>query len=90
MGVASLVLGIVSVIAAFIPLCNAVAFIPSVVGLILGIVETVKKSKTQEPKGMGIAGIILNACALILIIVWVVIIGSVASQVPASIPTSIQ
>lgn len=81
MGVAALVLGIVSAIAAFIPFCNTIAFVPAIVGLILGIVETVKKSKNKEPKGMGIAGIVLNTCAIILIIVWVVCLGSAIASV---------
>lgn len=81
MGVASLVLGIVSVIFAFVPFCNTIAFIPAVIGFVLGIVEVVLKGKKQEPKGMGIAGIVLNACALVLIIIWIIGVGAAVSSI---------
>lgn len=76
MGVASLVLGIISVIVGFIPLCGTWALVPAIVGLILGIVEAVKKSKAKEPKGKAIAGIVCSAIAIVIIFVWTAIIGA--------------
>lgn len=76
MGVASLVLGIVTLIIAFIPFCNTLSFIPSVVGLILGLVDMNKKKKEGQPRGMAIAGVILCLIALALVIVWVFIVGA--------------
>ena len=70
MGVASLVLGIVSIIIGFIPFCNIIAFLPAITGIILGIVEIVTKSKKSEPKGMGIAGTVVSAIAIVFIILW--------------------
>lgn len=81
MGVASLVLGIISVIIAFIPLCGSIAFIPAVVGLILGIIDTVKKSKAKEKKGISIAGLVLSALAIIFIYAWIFLIGASASKI---------
>ena len=68
MGIASLVLGIVSVIGGFIPACNIFFLVPVIVGLVLGIVDTIKKSKSGESKGMSIAGLVLNAVALVSIL----------------------
>ena len=79
MGVASLVLGIVSIVFGFIPFCGAIALIPAIVGLILGIVDAVKKSKAQEPKGMAIAGIILSAIAIVVICWWVFVVIAAAA-----------
>ena len=73
MRVAALVLGIVSIILGFVPLCGVIAVIPAIIGLILGIVDAVKKSKSNEPKGMAIAGIILSALAIVIIVGWWVI-----------------
>ncbi len=67
MGIAALVLGIVSVLFSFIPFCNTFMYIPAIVGLVLGIVDTVKKSKGGEKKGVSIAGIVLCAIAVIVI-----------------------
>ena len=80
MGVAALVLGIVSIIIAWIPFCGSIAFVPAVIGLILGIVDTVQKSKKQEKKGLAIAGIVLNAIAIVFIAVYTIAIGSAAKK----------
>jgi len=58
---------------AFIPLCGYIAFVPALVGLALGIVDIVLKSKKNESKVMGIVGVITNAVAIILIIVWTIL-----------------
>ena len=73
MGIASLVLGIVSIIIGFVPLCGAIAFLPAVIGLILGIIDMVKKSKSNEKKGQAIAGIVMCAIAILVIFFWVFI-----------------
>lgn len=72
MGIASLIVGVVALITAFIPLCGMIAFVPAIVGLILGIINVMKRGKANLPKGVGIAGIILNIAAVAVIIIWVV------------------
>ena len=76
MGIAALVLGIVSLIIGWIPFCGAIALIPAIIGLILGIVDVVQKNKKGEPKGIGIAGIVLSAIAIAIIIYWIFILGA--------------
>lgn len=69
MGVASLVLGIIALVTSWIPFICFFAFILAVVGLILGIVDAVKKSKTNDnKKGFGIAGLVISAIAIPIII----------------------
>ena len=54
MDIASLVLGIVSLVFSFF--CGVISFITAPIGLILGIVDLVKKKKANLPnKGMAIA-----------------------------------
>ena len=76
MGIAALILGILSIIVGFIPLCGAIAFVPALIGLILGIVDTVQKNKKGEKKGISIAGIVLSAIAIVIISAWVFIFGN--------------
>ena len=76
MGVASLVLGILSLIIGFVPFCGAIALLPAIIGLILGIVDVVLKSKKSEPKGMGIAGIVLSAISIVIIVFWVFVVAT--------------
>lgn len=82
MGIASLVLGIVSLIIGFVPFCGGIALIPALVGLALGIIELVKNKKESKPAGMAIAGIVLCSIAIVVIIFWlVIVIGISASNV---------
>lgn len=67
MGVASLVLGIVSLVIGFIPFCGVIALIPAVVGVILGAIDFSAKKKAAQPKGMATAGLILSIIAIVII-----------------------
>lgn len=80
MGVAALILGIVGIIVAVIPMCGIVAFIPCLVGLGLGIADIVVKGKKGQPKGLGIAGTILNALAILFVILWTLCFAAAASD----------
>lgn len=82
MGIASLIIGICSAVLAIIPLCSFLTTIPALVGLALGIVEVVMKSKQSLPKGLGIAGIIVNGLAIIFALIWgfVLVAVSVANS----------
>ena len=75
MGVAALILGIISIIIGFIPLCGSIALLPAIIGLILGIVDVVLKSKKGEKKGISIAGLVLSALAIVIIVFWVFVFG---------------
>ena len=86
MGVASMVIGIVSAVLSFIPFCGMFAFLPAIVGLVLGIVDTVLKHKKQQPKSLGIAGIALNGAALLVIFLWVMVIGASAAASASATP----
>lgn len=81
MGIASMVIGIISAILGFVPVCNYFALIPAGIGFIQGIVDVVIKSqKKVEGKGIGIAGIVLNAIAIGLIVIWsVLFVAAVAT-----------
>ena len=82
MGIASMVIGIIALILGFVPLCGIIALVPAIVGLILGIVDTVKKSKVGAKKGMSIAGIVLCAISIIVIIgYYVLFIAAAAGSV---------
>lgn len=76
MGIASLVLGIISIVIGLIPFCGMIAIVPAIIGIILGIVDVVKKSKEEKAKGVSIAGIVLSAFAVIFIIFWVFVLAS--------------
>lgn len=90
MGLAALIIGIVAVVLGFVPVCGMIALVPAIVGLILGIVDVKRKSKKQEPKGKGMAGIILNAAAIIVILVWTLIFAAAAPTIRESIEKAVE
>jgi len=77
MGLAAMIIGIVAVVLGIIPGCGLVFGLPpAIVGLILGIVDVRNKSKAKQPKGTGMAGVVLNAVAIVFIIVWTLIFAA--------------
>ncbi len=81
MGIAALILGIISLIIGFIPLCGSIALVPAIIGLILGIVDTVLKKKKDEKIAVSVTGLVLSAIAIVVIIFWVFVFGVAASKV---------
>ncbi len=78
MGVASLVLGILALIVAWVPCIGIYALVFSVLGLILGAVGMVKAKKTGKGKGLSISGFVCNVVATAIAIFWCVVIGGAA------------
>lgn len=62
MGIASLVLGIVSIILIFVPLIWIISIVTAIVGLILGIISLIKK----DNKVKCIVGIVLSVLTILL------------------------
>ena len=70
MGIASLILGIISLSMGWIPFICFFMFALAIVGLILGAIDVCKKSKIGEgKKGIGIAGLVISALAIPVIII---------------------
>ena len=80
MGIASLVLGILSLIIGCIPIIGVIAYLTIIVGIILGIVGCAKKPAEGQPnkqKVPAIIGIIIGVIALIVrIVIGAVTIGT--------------
>lgn len=62
MGIASFVVGLICLVLS--PFLSFLLILPSILALVLGIVDTIIKSKRKEPKGLSIAGIVLSTIAL--------------------------
>ncbi len=75
MDIASLVIGIVAVIVGFIPCVQVFVFLPALVGLILGLVSFLRKRQVEEPTGIAIAGILLNAVPLVIMTILAIFVG---------------
>ncbi|MCX7695304.1 MAG: DUF4190 domain-containing protein [Caloramator sp.] len=77
--IASMVLGIVSLVMLFFPILGWMAIITAVVGLILGLNSKNRiKANPQELGGMGMAnaGVVMNIVALALVILGMIACGA--------------
>lgn len=75
MDTASLVIGIISLVIGLIPCVQVFVFIPALVGLILGIVSFVRRRQVEQPTGIALAGIILNAIPLLIMTALAIFVG---------------
>jgi len=70
MGIASFVLGIISIVMGWIPFICFLTLMTAIIGLIFGIIDTIKKSKTNDKnKGFSIAGLIISAISIPIILI---------------------
>ena len=85
MEVASLVLGIIAIVISFIPFIGMFAYVPAIVGIILGIVSlATMKSRGKNNKAMPIVGIVTSGLSMILAIVLIFVfafVGSVSKNI---------
>jgi hypothetical protein len=75
MGIASLVLGIISTIISLVPICGIIAVLPALVGIILGFIDLIVKRKKQKTKGVSITGVLLSFFSIVIIVVWFLMLG---------------
>lgn len=68
MGIASLILGLVSLVGFWLVFGPILAIPAGIVGIVLGVIALVKK----QQKGMAIAGIILSAAGVLVAVAFVV------------------
>lgn len=85
MGVASLVLGILALVIAWVPCVGVYALIFSILGVILGLCGMSKAKKTGEGKGISIAGFVCNTVATVIAIWWFMVIGATVSATDKAI-----
>ncbi len=76
LAVASLVLGILSILFAWIPIIGLIAWILAPLGLVFGLVALGK----PVGKGMAIAGSICSGIGLLICLLWVIGLGMAASS----------
>jgi len=72
MGVAALIMGIISVVVAFIPCVGLLAFFTAIVAIVLGAIGISQASRAESPKGLAIGGLVTGGLALLISIAQVV------------------
>ena len=70
LGITALVLGIIAMLTSFIPIVNNLSFLIGLLGLVLGIIGLVACVRgTKGGKGIAIAGVVLCALSLVVVLV---------------------
>ena len=87
MGIASFVIGLICLILS--PFFSVFLILPSILGLVLGIIDVVRKSKKKESRGLSIAGVVLSTIALVVCILVTVLLVFVFNTVSDSISSSL-
>ncbi len=81
MGVAALIIGVLSVIVAFIPCLGLMAFFTAVVAVVLGAIGISQASRAEAPKGLALGGLITGAVALMISIAQIVFFAGFSDRI---------
>ena len=82
LGVAALVLGVISFIVALIPCVGILAVFTAIVAIVLGAIGLSQASRNNSPKGLSIGGLILGVLALLVAVLWLTFFANVADKAP--------
>ncbi|MGW3960466.1 DUF4190 domain-containing protein [Amycolatopsis sp. NPDC005003] len=89
LGTAGFVLGLVGLLFAFIPLIGIVAWPLTILGLIFGIVGTLRANRGQASnKGMAITAVVLSAIGLVICVLWTAAFGKAVDDAANGLPTA--
>lgn len=73
LAVASLVLGVVGLVFAFIPIVGVIAWPCVILGIIFGGIGMSKANETPgSPKGMAVAGLTCSLVGLVICFIWLI------------------
>lgn len=80
-GTAGFVLGLVGLIFAFIPLIGVVAWPLTILGLVFGLIGTLRaRSGKATNKGIAISGLVLSIIGLVICIIWTAAFGKAVND----------
>lgn len=80
LGIAALILGIISFPVALIPCFGITATLFAVVGVILSAIGLSQATKRNGAKGLNLAGLILSSLALLVIVAWSLVFAKAISD----------
>jgi hypothetical protein len=90
LGIAALITAIITFVIAVIPCVGIIAIVPGIIAIILGTVGLSQASRSNSPKGVQIAGIIIASIACIMAISQIFFVGKFADKVGRHWPDNIQ
>jgi hypothetical protein len=90
LGTTGFVLGLVGLLFAFIPLIGVIAWPLTILGLVFGIVGTVRVNRGQaDNKGLAITGVVLSAVGLVICVIWTAAFGAAVTDAANDTPAPV-
>jgi len=80
LGIAALVIGIITFVLAVIPCVGLIAIIPGIISIILASVGLSQASRNNSPRGVLIAGLIIAIIASLISLSQVFVVGKIAQK----------
>jgi len=80
LGIAALITAIVTFVLSVIPCVGLIAVIPGIIAIILASVGLSQASRTNSPKGLLVAGLIIGILASLISVSQVFVAGKIAQQ----------
>lgn len=81
LGIAALILGIISFVVAFIPCVGMFAIITAGIAIVLGILGISQSSRANSPhKGLSIGGLVVGIIALMVAIIQIVVLVGISEN----------
>lgn len=80
LGIAALITGIVTFVLAVIPCVGVIAIIPGIITIVLASVGLSQASRSDSPKGVIIAGLVIGVVAVIISFSQIFVAGRLASK----------
>jgi hypothetical protein len=77
-GIIGIVLGVISLIVAFIPCVGVVAFLPGGLAIIFSIISIVQATRGNGSKGLGIVSLVVSSLAILLAVAWLMLFSGVS------------
>ena len=78
MGIIGIVMGVISLIVAFIPCVGVVAFLPGGLAIIFSIISIVQATRGNGAKVLGIVSLIVSSLAILLAAAWLMVFSGVS------------
>jgi hypothetical protein len=78
MGIIGIVLGVISLIVAFIPCVGVVAFLPGGLAIVFSIISILQASKGNGSKSLGIISLIISGIAVVIAAAWLMLFSGLS------------
>lgn len=78
MGIIGIVLGILSLVVAFIPCIGIVAIFPGMLAIVFSVISISQATRGNGKKGLGIVSLIISVASVVIALLWILVINGTA------------